>query len=122
MSPSSCKELTQETGAATSSTWVLRRKLPLTNEARPSRVTLTPRDSTGPDAKAWRGNLTWLNRMRPQPWDDEDAGSHIGGLRSANAVISKTPGLGDRGQIIGRALDKLFTTELDVLDDLEGCG
>ena len=50
------------------------------------RVTLKPRADVAHHTKAWRGNLKWLDRMRPQPWDEEDAGSHIGGLRSASSA------------------------------------
>ena len=68
-----------------------------------------------PEARAWQGRIHWVNRLKPQAWEDgESAGSHVGGLRDVTSAINKVPGMRQRGLVLGQALDELFTKDPDV--------
>ena len=60
------------------------------------------------EAAAWRGKIDWRTRLKPQAWDDEDAGDHVGGLRDVALSLAKLPEVHRRGLVIGDALDALF--------------
>ena len=67
-----------------------------------------PVDVETPTPAAWRGRLLWKDRVRPQPWDEEEPTHHIGGLRDTAISLAMLPQCVKEGLIVGKALDQLF--------------
>ena len=72
--------------------------------------THTPRDDRR-EARAWRGRLQWDARLKPQAWDDEPEGKHIGGLRDVARSLDMPPEVSEKGLAICATLEKLYTDE-----------
>ena len=78
--------------------------------AKPSGPSSSHEEQLGDDdaVRGWKGKISWRDRLKPQAWDDEVEGSHIGGLRDVAKSLDKIPHVRDQGILIGRRLEKLF--------------
>ena len=52
---------------------------------------LPPGQEQHTKTKAWRGRITWPDRLRPQAWEEDEETKHIGGLRDVSKSLDLVP-------------------------------
>ena len=61
----------------------------------------------------WQGRLEWTDRLKPQPWDHEAEGTHVGGFRSTRRTLALLPGMVETSELVSKSLDEYFDRRPD---------